>query len=305
MADAYTFVVVPTFKEEHKVVQLLECFSRVRSDRIRIVIVNGNPGDETSRRLDGWRDKRALEIRGNPDCFWSGLVNLGLRYVLQCSEEKEFVIIMNADVEFDHDVLEPLIAKARQTANCQLAAVTIGEQRVLSSGVKVVSWSLTINRHPLAGSPPADLPADTLIPVDFLPTRCTLIPFEAVARAGLIAEVQLPHYGGDNEYTNRVRRLGYQPYIYTGACVRVDTANTGTDVFHRRVSLAKRIRSLFSIKSTANPLCRLRFVRLVYPWYAWPSAMLLYTMRSFVEVLFGGAAIRFVIRRRECGFSGS
>jgi GT2 family glycosyltransferase len=163
---------------------------------------------------------------------------------------------------------------------------------------------LTINRHPLAGSLPEDLPADALIPVDFLPTRCTLIPYAAVQKAGLVAESSLPHYGADNEYTDRLRKLGYQPYIYTGVRVRVDTGHTGADVFRRRLSVGKRLRSLFSIKSTANPIYRLRFVRLVYPWYAWPTAMLLYVARSAMEVILGGAVVRNLWRRSESGFAG-
>jgi len=43
---------------------------------------------------------------------------------------------------------------------------------------------------------------------------------------------------------------------------------------------------------------------LAYPWYAQPSAMLLYGLRSIMEVLLGGALIKLMVRRRESGFSG-
>ena len=305
MSNALTFIIVPTFKERRHVERLLDCFSRADNRDVVILIVNGNPGDDTSRFLKELHNEGVIEIQGHPGLFWSGMVNLGLRHVLRCEGEKEFVIIMNADVEFDGDIVALLTAKARMMPNCQLAAVTVGDRRVVSSGVKVVSWALTINRHPLAGTMPDHLPADVLIPVDFLPTRCTLIPYPAVAKAGLVAERELPHYGGDYEYTNRVRTLGYQPYIFTGACVRLDTKHTGADVFHRRLSLGKRIATMFSIKSTANPICRLRFVRLAYPHSAWPSAMALYLLRSVMEVSFGGAHIKSVFPSKERGYSGS
>ena len=305
MPDPVTFVVVPTFREKEKVLALLRSFRHVRGLNLTILIANGNPSDETSAALRELKDSRVLELPGNPKLFWSGLVNLGLQHVLRQRPEPEFVVIMNADVEFETDVLTPLILKARANLKCQLAAVTLSNGEIISSGVKVVSWLLTLNRHPLAGTSPQDLPIDALIPVDFLPTRCTLIPFAAVKKAGLIAEKLLPHYGGDNEYTNRIRHLGYQPYIYTGSRVKVDADNTGIDVFHRALSLKSRVSSLFSIKSTANPIYRLRFVRLAYPWYAWPSAMFLYTLRSTLEVLMGGNAIRRISRQKESGFSGT
>ena len=299
-----TYIIVPTFREKGKVEKLLNSFSHVTDGTIKLLIVNANPGDETSLYLSQLRSGRVLEIPGTPNLFWSGLVNLGLEHVLQQGEQPEFVILMNADIDFDTDILTPLIAKARATPNAQLAAVTIAGQRIVSSGVKVKSWLLMNNRHPLAGTLPGDLPSDALIRVDFLPTRCTLIPVAAVRRAGLIAERDLPHYGGDNQYTNRLRRLGFPPYIFTGSQVRVDAKNTGSSVFHKALSLEVRIRSLFSIRANFNPIYRLRFVRLAYPWYAWPSAMLLCTLRSVLEVLLGGSIIKFLFRRKESGFAG-
>lgn len=304
MDNGQTFIIVPTFREEKKIRALLDCFSKVTAENIKMLVVNADPGDETSAFLRQLGDERVLEIHGNPSLYWSGLVNLGLRHVMRNETNREFVIIMNADVEFERDTIPALIDRARSMPRAQLAAVTVSGGRVVSSGVRVVSWFLTVNRHPLAGMPCESVARNLLVPVDFLPTRCTLIPAEAVEKAGLTAERELPHYGGDNEYTNRVRKIGYPAYIFSGARVRVDAGNTGTDVFLKRLSLAKRVRSIFSIKSTSNPIYRLRFVRMSHPAYAWPSAMFLYLMRSLLEVLFGGGAIRFVVRRRESGFSG-
>jgi GT2 family glycosyltransferase len=305
MANPLTFVIVPTFKEPRHVERLLNCFAHADNRDLVILIVNGNPGDDTSKHIERLHIGRILELQGHPGLFWSGLVNLGLQYILRQEHEPEFVILMNADVEFDHHMLSRLIVTARTIPDCQLAAVTLSNRTIITSGVKVISWLLTLNRHPLAGVQLEDLPADTLIPVDFLPARCTLIPFTAVRQAGLVAEKSLPHYGADNEYTNRLRKLGWQPFIYTGSQVRLDAQNTGSDVFHKRLPFRMRVGSLFSIKSTSNPMYRLRFIRLTYPIYAWPSAMLLYALRTFLEVLLGGSAIKLLFPQRESGFSGS
>jgi len=299
-----TLVIVPTFKEKEKIVKLLHSLAHVPQGTVKLLIVNGNPGDETSVYLRQLHNNAILEIKGSPELFWSGLVNLGLEHVLRHAEDPEFLILMNADIEFDTDILTPLIAKARANPNAQIAAVTISGRRVVSSGVKVQSWWLMINRHPFAGTLPERLPSEALIPVEFLPARCTLIPFAAAKRAGLVAERDLPHYAGDYEYTNRLRTSGFPAYIYTGSQVRVDAKNTGTSVFHKPLSLKTRITSLFSIKANYNPVYRLRFVRMAYPWYAWPSAMVMCLLRSTVEVLLGGNAVKFLLRRKESGFAG-
>ena len=152
MENKFTFVIIPTFREKNKIEALLKCFSHVEAENLKILIVNGNPGDETIAYLERLDHARVLELPGNPDLFWSGLVNLGLRHVLHHETNQEFVIIMNADVEFTGDILAPLIAKAKATPKAQLAAIVTSEQKVISSGVKVVSWSLTFNRHPLSGT---------------------------------------------------------------------------------------------------------------------------------------------------------
>lgn len=304
MPEPVTFVVVPTFCEKDKIFSLLRCFAEVRALRLKIIVVNGKPGDETSALLHDVNDNRVVEILGHAGLFWSGLVNLGMQHIMHHERNQEFIVLMNADVEFAHDMLPRLVAKARAIRNAQLSAVTISNQRVVSSGVKVGSWCLTVNRHPLAGLKADSLPQDELIPVDFLPARCTLIPFAAIRKAGLIAEKALPHYCGDYEYTNRVRKLGWKPLIYTGSRVVLDSQHTGSNVFCISLPLAARIRTCFSIKSSSNPYYRLRFIWLAYPPYAKPSAMLLYAARSLLEVLLGGPAIKSVFARRESGFSG-
>ncbi len=303
---AHIFIVVPTFREPAKISDWLASFGSINLSGVTALLVNGNPGDTTSNLIrDAASHLPIHELKGDPTLFWAGLTNLGLRQALREGGDGDYVVLMNADIEFTRDMFSALMEKGRTTHNAQLAAVTISGQRVVSSGVKVISWFLTLNRHPLAGTLDTDLPSDTLIPVDYLPTRCTLIPLAAVRQAGLIAESALPHYGADYEYTNRLRKLGYQPFIFSGARVRLDGENTGNNVFWRRLSLGTRLRSLFSIKSTSNPIYRIRFILLAYPMYAWPSAMLLYTLRSVLEVLLGGAVIKSLLPRSESGFSGS
>ena len=305
MDSKTTFILVPVYKEQDKLNILIHSFSYIKDINYKIIIINGNPGDETTVALKKLNDKRLIEVMGHPGLFWSGLINRGLDYVIKHEKNQEFVILMNADVEFSRDILTSMISIARENPKAQLGAVTLVGKNVVSSGVKVCSWLFTINKHPLAGTNVESLPQNKLIAVDFLPTRCTLIPFDAVRQAKYTSETKLPHYGADYEYTNRIRKCGWQPYIFTGTQVQLDALNTGNSVFHKKLTIKTRLLTLFSIKSASNPIYRLRFIRLTYPYYAWPSAMLLYILRTFFEVLFGGDIIKKMFARKESGFSGS
>lgn len=296
--------VIPTFKEKDKVEALIQSFSHIESLNIDIIIINGNPNDDTSRWLDSCDDNRIIELAGKSDLYWSGLVNVGLRYILNDQVKPEYVFIMNADITFSSDILNEFIYIYGRVQPCQLAAVTVANQKILSSGVKVRSWFFTINRHPFAGYSISALPKEQLIPVDFLPTRCLMIPFVALVDAGLTAEKELPHYGGDYEYTARLSRLGYKAYITTDIHIELDMLNTGADVYTKKLNIRQRASSVFSIKSQSNPISKIKFVWLVYPWFARPSAIILYLFRSIFEIVLGGNTLKKIFQNSESGFSG-
>lgn len=299
-----TFV-IPTFKEPKQIKKLISSFSFINSDQIEILIINNNPNDETSRFLATCGDKRVREIEGISTLYWSGAVNIGLNFVLNSINKPDYVFIMNADIEFNYDIFDKFIQKAKGMTKFQLAGVTVSQDKIVASGAKVSSWFLTNIRHPLAGSTKEDLVEDILIKVDYLPTRCIMFPYTALVECGVIAEKRLPHYGGDEEFTNRLRLKGYQPYIYTGVIVYLDVSNTGTDVFHKPLNFRNRLGSLFSIKSPSNPNFRITFVKMVYPWYAVPTGIILYVSRSILEVSLGGNLIKMIAKKSGTGFSGS
>ncbi len=296
--------IVPTFKEKEKIQTLIHCFSNIKAGNIDIIIVNGNPNDSTSQWLKSNGDNRIIELSGNSSLYWSGLVNVGLRFILNAQEKPEYVFLLNADIQFSIDILQSFLNKAKTLSPCQLAAVTTANGKVLSSGVKVNSWFFTLTRHPLAGLLVDSLQKKQLIPVDYLPTRCVMFPFQALIKAGFTEEILLPHYGSDYEYTARLSRLGYRAFITTDIQIELDIQNTGADVYTKRINIWKRTSSIFSIKSPSNPIYKIRFVKLVYPKSARPTAMVLYFVRSLLEIFLGGSILKKIFSHSESGFSG-
>ena len=129
MKEPVTFVIIPTYKESRQVEKILRCMARYRTESVMILIANGNPGDETTRHIESLRSDRILELKGHSALYWSGLVNLGLRYVMACEAEREFVIIMNADIVFDDDIISLMTSKARTIPCCQTRCLDSGWPR--------------------------------------------------------------------------------------------------------------------------------------------------------------------------------
>jgi len=284
------FVVVPVFKEHHLIEAFLESWGNVVSSSCTLLICNGNPGDETSIICKYRSDfiHRIVEVRGNPSLFWGGLVALGLREVGVLAQPGDMVLLTNIDVTFEGDPVAPLQAAMRRTGKCQMAAIArTSTGRILSSGVQVRSWSLSINRHVVGDEADAGEGECNLIPVTYLPTRFVLFPASAVMEAGLPAYQWLPHYCCDYEYTNRLRTLGYTPYVCPSVVVNNVEGNTGFKTFQTRTTFYDRLSKCMDVKATYNLRSRFWFVWLAYPGLTRVPGVITHFFKILLEVLFG------------------
>ena len=283
-------IVVPTFRESELAEQFLASWEAISEPEIEIVVVNGNPGDETSALLQSWSGKwPVLEVEGSPALFWTGLVCLGLETIAASIAEDDLFLIMNIDVLIEGDPIGSILSRLGSCENRQVTIPVSGSDgRILSAGVLVRSWLFSLNRHIFDGMNVGDLPGDEVIEATYLPTRFLLCP-AAVLMEGHFPDVErLPHYCADYEYTNRLRKHGYVPVIYTGATASVSETNTGLDTFLQTTSLGARIKGLTDIKCPYNARFRFRFVRLVYPPATQAMGVMTHFAKILLEVIFGG-----------------
>ena len=287
-------VVVPTFRESGLVGPFLQSWDGVCSADLRLHVVNGNPGDETSTRLAEWQGRHPVnEHRGHPDLFWTGLVALGLREVSRVAGEGDFFLLTNIDVRPVGDPIESILTKVPSPSQHQVAIpVTGGEGKMTSSAVVVRSWALSLNRHLGEGQELGELPLDACLEATYLPTRFLLVPVKALREGHFPDEGNLPHYCADYEYTNRLRRAGYAPVLFTGAHAALVEENTGFDTFLAKTSIWSRLAKAWDIKCPYNLRYRFRFVRLVYPAAAFLPGLCTHFAKIFLEIAFGGRKLR-------------
>jgi GT2 family glycosyltransferase len=157
--------------------------------------------------------------------------------------------------------------------------------------------------HPFSGYLKTEVPTNLCIPVDLLATRFMLTPAQAIIEGGLVSERLLPHYHADLEFSHRLHRAGYVPYIYTKARIEVDTNNTGDSVYFQTIGFWTRVFRLMSIRNPSNPWYRMVFVVLVFPWYSWPTATLAYLLRTLIEVALNKAQIQACFGTKGRGYA--
>jgi len=293
-------VVVPTFREPELADSFLSAWSKVEVGPFRIIVVNGNPGDRTSEVVGSWRGSLDVEeIAGHADLFWTGLVNLGLKRVAGEAESGDRFLLTNIDVRPEEGTVRSILDGVGESGRSQVAVPVVSSDRgtVVSSGVVVRSWSLSLNRHLGEGMKSVDLPAADCLEATYLPTRFLLCPVEVLHDGLFPDEARLPHYCADYEYTNRLRRHGYRAVLFTGARAYLSEANTGFDTFLKRTTLGSRLKRAWDIKCPYNFRYRFRFVRLTYPRSALLPGLVTHFAKIALEILLGGRSLRRWRRR--------
>lgn len=287
-------VVAPTFRESGLVPAFLEAWSRVEGAELRIWLVNANPGDETSELVAEWQQRLPVsEIPAHPDLFWSGLTAMGLREIAAVAEESDFVLITNVDVRPLPENLERVFAKVPDPNQVQVAIPVVGDSgTILSAGVRVRSWPLSLNVHLGEGLSPAEFSVEGVLPATYLPTRFLLLPATAVRRGHFPDAGQLPHYCADYEYTNRLRLAGFAPLVFGGTHAELSEKNTGFDTFLMPTRFRERVARIWNIKCPYNFRYRYRFVRLTYPAWAFLPGLITHFAKIFLEIGLGGRRLR-------------
>jgi GT2 family glycosyltransferase len=299
-------VCIPTYRETEQVITYLRCCRLIQYRPLKIIIINASPGDKTSEIIAQERcyvDYEIIEVHGESSEFWSATVNRGLRKAIEIADLNDYVLISNIDIEFEEDIASLLVAKLLEDEKRQISVLCLSKGTALSSGVKVKSWITTSTYHPFSGMDESQIPVNCLEEVNYLPTRSLITPIAAIKEVGLAAHRCLPHYGADYEFSRRLAKAGYTPFIYTGARIEVDTKNTGKSVYSNSSSFLSRLLSLMSIRNPSNPWYRTILVLLVYPWYAWPTAILAYLLRTLIEVFFARERIASTFGKKGRGYS--
>ena len=289
------YICVPTFKETNSIISFFTSIEKLNYSNITVVIVNACPGDETSifiQKIIKIYNFSILELHGNEKEYWSATVNRGLIKILQLGKSTDFILICNSDIIFEHGSLENFDQIKDLFQNFQIGALTISNNIVVSSGVIVLSWLLTLNKHIFCGLNYDIIPKNKLFEVNYLPTRFLLVSIENVRKIGIMKYQLLPHYGADYEFSLRLSKNGCRPFLYTGIAISSNRENTGLNIYVKETILLDRVKNFFSIKNPSNPYYRSIYILLSYPLYSIPTALLAYLLRSIIETILSGKQIK-------------
>ncbi|HOO80221.1 MAG TPA: glycosyltransferase family 2 protein [Lachnospiraceae bacterium] len=236
-------------KSQINIAVLMTCFNRKQQtiECIRSLLNNGTEYHYSfvitdAASTDGTSDAiRAMNedtiiLNGTSNLFWNGGMVHTLDYALKNCEHYDYVMLVNDDVTFYPNMMQPLLTRLQQTDADVIVGATRDHQGKTSyGGVKMLS------RH-FARFALQD-PTEEVLECDTFNCNCILMGRDTFIKAGNLDPAYV-HSMGDYDYGMSIHKLGLRIISssdYVGVCDDNDNANTWRDcTLTRRERLKKK-----------------------------------------------------------------
>jgi len=255
----------------------------------RVYIVDDGSTDGTYEWVKSLKRPDVQCVQGDGTLWWTGAMSVGVKRVLEKASSDDFIMSLNNDLVLMKNSLADLVQAVVDNPKsiCGSISVSDGDDlRVMSSGAKMLSWFFNIAYHPFYGRPYAEINCSGLKSVDMLTGRSVIYPIN-VFDENNFDFINFPQYGGDSEFTCRMKSIGYNLYVVPGSVVLVNRAATGMNPMEKRLSFVEIVKSFYSLGSVNNMMVKFKFAAKVPPWYAKPTYFIISIFKMLIQLIIG------------------
>lgn len=242
------FIVIPVYNRWEFTKDCLDSLFVQSYKEYKVIVVDHGSTDDTTDNIKKFYDWVIL-LKGDSSLWWSGAVNLGVRYALE--RGANYILTLNNDLTVEKDYIKTMIDCAELDDKVLVGSVSLNidsREQVAFAGVKWSRFTARYSPAVLLKLPYSELKkSHQTISTDLLPGRGTLIPTSVFHRIGLFDDHLFPHYGADEDFSLRARKAGYALKVNVAAVVYSHVNETGLKSGTNNKS--NIIQSLTSIRS--------------------------------------------------------
>ncbi|MBN1415983.1 MAG: glycosyltransferase family 2 protein [Bacteroidales bacterium] len=220
-------------------------------------------------------------LQGNGNLWWSGGVNLGVKYALE-ELKTDYILLWNNDITVVKNYFQTLLHILKNSNN-----KTIIGSKILVAEKPDIVWSMGGYFDPVSGKhgmfgyfEKNDEKYEKALEVDWLAGMGTVIPGNIIEKIGYWDNINFPQYHGDSDFTYRAKRKGYSVIVHPALKIYNRTKSSGID---HSGSFKQLLRLMTDNRSKINFRKNLMFYRL----YAKSYRAFLYLYWRYC-LIFGG-----------------
>ena len=249
-------IVIPVHNRIDFTVGCIKSLKKQKVKGFKIVVVDDGSTDGTSDVISKSSPEVTL-LKGDGNLWWSGTVNLGIKYALK--NDFKYIICLNNDTEVMPDYIEKMMywAKQKPTALFSSMAYDIATGEPFYVGAKM-NW-----RHAKEDYLIDKIPKDEfhgLIEVTHLPGRGLWIPAIVFDKIRLFDAKNFPQKAADYDFTIHAAKVGFSLFCNCDAKLyNYGKEKTGS-IYTQKFSLKNYYKHLTAINGGGNIIVMWRFI---------------------------------------------
>ncbi|WP_222931391.1 glycosyltransferase family 2 protein [Xanthovirga aplysinae] len=274
------YIVIPVYNRKEITRVCLGNLRKQTCKNFETIVVDDGSSDGTSQMIKDQFPEVVL-LRGDGNLWWSGAMNLGIKYVLTKAKKNDHILALNDDLEFSSDYIcncQKLILKSTPMLIGSVVTALDNRDRIIQGGV-VINWYLAKGKQLNYNKRLSSFPKGYFTEVSVLTGRGVMIPVEVINKIGIYNEKHYRH-AGDHELPRRAQKAGYKLVVSYDAVVHMKDGYEVNHINHLPYFSLKDIgRYFFDVKSSYN--LKYRF------WFAYDASsnFLMGTLFLFFDLI--------------------
>jgi GT2 family glycosyltransferase len=254
------WICIPVFNRIDFTERCLDSLKAQTYKNFTVVVCDHGSSDGSSTLIKKIFPEVVL-INGDSNLWWTGAINLCVSYVLENAVYDDCLLTLNNDTVVPPEYLAEIAAQKVIYPNAVLTSVIldITNGKHVAAGYRQ-SW-LTARITPVSFDQDHLQGDENVIEVTHASGRGTLFPLKIFHQLGLYDEIHFPHYGADENFSQKARRAGYPILVCKRCRIFAHVDATGMAKVRNQFSVNSFIDYLTSIRSPANLA--------VHWWYGW------------------------------------
>ncbi len=200
------------------------------NDRFFIVVYDDKSSDGTSNWLSENYPK-IYQIKGDGKSWWTGSLKNGIDFCLK--NNCNYILSLNADVLIDQETIINLLNCSKKKNNSVIASLVVSYSNlnnIIWAGSifdKISPWiPIFVSKYLHKNMDYSDLKKE-VYEVDEVHGRGVIIPSEIFKTVGNYDNNVFPHYGGDTDFSLKLKKNGIKMFVQPNCVVKLFENNTG------------------------------------------------------------------------------